>query len=125
MSEISTSPEAWAGSPLPPILSNKLSRPSSKPPSNIAAALQLLKDCNKCTLEDHWNPIQLQPGDYEELLRYLEREEGDLLGYIDVGSGKTMVDVSFFGLSWTWIFGFSWTWIMMLIWYLAQLSLSH
>lgn len=71
-------------SPPSPISSEELSsKPVSKPSSNIAAALQLLGDRYECDLEDNWNPIQLQPGDYDELWRYLEREEGKLLGYIE------------------------------------------
>lgn len=70
-------------SPPSPISSEELSsKPFSKPSSNIAEALQLLRDRFGCGLEYNWNPIQLQPGDYDELWRYLEREEGKFLGYI-------------------------------------------
>jgi len=71
-------------SPPSPISSEELSsKPFPKPSSDVAAAIRLLRDRYECVLEDDWNPIQLQPGDYDELWRYLEREEGKLLGYIE------------------------------------------
>ncbi len=83
VSENSTSPELSVALPPSPVSSEEpLSKPSSKPSSNIAAAIRLLKDRRKCVLKDNWNPIQLQPGDYNELWQLLEREEGDLLSYV-------------------------------------------
>lgn len=91
-SENSISSEAYAGSSVSPISSEELlseplpkpsPKPSLKPPSNITAAFRLLKDRYECVLEDNWNSIQLRPGDYDKLWRYLETEEGDLLGYIE------------------------------------------
>lgn len=91
-SQDSTSPEASATLPPSPISSedpsSKLSskpslKPSSKSFSNISAAIQLLKERRECILEENWNPIQLEPDDYDELWRQLEREEVDLLRYIE------------------------------------------
>ena len=82
-SEDSILSESYVDSPPSPISSEEfLSKPSPKPPSSIAGAIRLLKDRYECVLEDNWNPIQLLPGDYDELWRYLEGEEGDLLRYI-------------------------------------------
>lgn len=91
-SKESSSPEASVTLPLSPVSSEDPSsklfskpslKPSSKSFSNIPAAIQLLKDRRKCILEENWNPIQLEPGDYDKLWQQLEREEVDLLSYIE------------------------------------------
>lgn len=87
VSQNSTSPEASVVLPPSPISVEELSlqpssKPSSKPFSNVPAALQLLRDRRACILKENWNPIKLQPGDYDELWRQVERDE-ELLGYVE------------------------------------------
>ncbi|MCJ1281277.1 hypothetical protein MMC26_000595 [Xylographa opegraphella] len=91
-SQKSTSPEASVALPPSPISSEEPSskpspkpfiKPSSKSFSNIPAAIQLLKDRKQGILEEDWNIIQLGPGDYDELWRQLEREDVDLLRFIE------------------------------------------
>ncbi|KAL9116476.1 MAG: hypothetical protein Q9187_007000 [Circinaria calcarea] len=73
--------------PPSPISSEEFSKTSSKffskPSSNLPAAIQILKDRRQCILAENWNPIQLRPGDYDELWLQLERKEQDLLRYLE------------------------------------------
>ena len=51
--------------------------------SNVPAAIELLKKRKECLLEKDWTSIRLEPAEYNELWLRLERDEGDLLNYIE------------------------------------------
>ncbi|MCJ1250788.1 hypothetical protein MMC30_008016 [Trapelia coarctata] len=75
-SQYSKSPETTIAFPPSPISSE------DKPSSHILEAIQLLRNRRACILEDNWNTIKLQPGEYEELWQRLGKEDEKLLGYI-------------------------------------------